>query len=93
MAIKMNVGTQGGYHHFTVSFHTEDQALAFVGPRLSTHNFDQIDGHPIPEGWDRLNDLLYPVCHHGLSAQMCMDPVGDHHFGTAEWERQQYGDW
>lgn len=32
------------------------------------------------------------TCHHGMSADLCMDPVGPHHFGTREWEMAN-GDW
>jgi hypothetical protein len=33
-----------------------------------------------------------PICHHGMSASLCMDPVGEHHFGTREWE-MAYDQW
>jgi hypothetical protein len=32
------------------------------------------------------------TCHHGLSESLCMDPLGEFHFGTREWERSYYGD-
>jgi hypothetical protein len=41
---------------------------------------------PVPETWTRTLENLYPTCHHGLSADLCMDPYGDHHFGTIEQE-------
>ena len=30
------------------------------------------------------------LCHHGLSDLLCMDPIGQYHFGTYEWERSMY---
>lgn len=30
----------------------------------------------------RLLDYLCPTCHHGMSAELCMDPVGDNHWGS-----------
>lgn len=92
-AIKLDVTGEDGSHHYTVSFYTEDQALAYITPKIKTHCFDQRAECPIPMDWARVHGLLYPTCHHGLSLQMCMDPVGEHHFGTADWERAQYGDW
>jgi len=87
--LKLEV-TRDGHRH-TVSFSTEAQALAYVGPRRSTYYFDLLSD--IPKDWHRISDMLYPKCHHQMDASMCMDPYGPHHFGTAEWERQQYGDW
>lgn len=92
MATKLEVSTQGGYHRFTVSFSNEAQALAYVKARSKTHNVYEIKDAPIPDSWTQLLKWLYPICHHGLALDLCMDPYGPHHFGTAEWERQQYGD-
>jgi hypothetical protein len=89
MALKLEV-TRDGHRH-TVSFSTEDQALAYVGARIKTYYFDLLSD--LPESWTRLGNMLYPKCHHGMDESMCMDPIGPHHFGTAEWERQQYGGW
>ncbi len=93
MLVKMDVRTDGGYHTFTVGFSTEAQALTYIGARQKTHVFDEIEATPIPRTWTELLDLLYPTCHHGLDARMCMDPIGDAHFGTREWEMAQYGEW
>lgn len=61
---------------YRASFATEQQALAFLTPRTSTHAFHLIDE---PEavaaaGWDALLDFLYPTCEHGLSASNCYGP-------------------
>lgn len=45
-----------------------------------------------PSRFPRLYERLNPLCHHGMSDQMCMDPVGEHHFGTREWEQSFYGE-
>lgn len=71
----------------------EDIALKFLADRPG-HKFAPIEGHDIDvEAFPRIVEAIWPVCHHGMSADLCMDPVGPHHFGTAEWERQHYGDW
>lgn len=88
---KLEVSTQGGYHRFTVSFSTEAQALAYVGARRKTHNVYEIESSPIPSDWTKLISLLYPTCHHGMSLDLCGDPVGPHHFGTYEDERRREG--
>jgi hypothetical protein len=41
-----------------------------------------IDGDRFPA----LYAALHPTCHHGLRADLCMDPVGDNHFGTRDQE-------
>jgi hypothetical protein len=85
--IKFDVSTDGGYHRYTVSFSTEEQALNWITARRSSHNVYEVPGQEIPEDWTRVLDLLYPTCHHGLDGRACMDPVGDAHWGTAEQER------
>ena len=84
--VKFDAATQGGYHKFTVSFSTEDQALAWISARTATHNVSEVPGQEIPEDWTRVIDLLYPTCHHGLNGWLCMDPIGDAHYGTREQE-------
>lgn len=91
MAIKLEVRAQGGWHRYTGSFSTEEQALAFMSDRGMTHSFGEIEEFPIPDTATRLLDTLYPTCHHGMDGRMCLDPYGDNHFGSAEWERAQYG--
>jgi hypothetical protein len=44
-----------------------------------------IDSELYPALWAYLN----PICHHGLSEHLCMDPIGEHHFGTREWAMAQ----
>lgn len=43
-------------------------------------------GGPLTPSQLRLYDHLYPTCHHGMDATMCMDPYGDNHWGTMEQE-------
>lgn len=75
---------------YLVSFATEQQALDFIArqaadaeaqrtetgaaPWAGGHAYSEIESSPIPEGWDRLYDLLYPKCEHGLSAALCYGP-------------------
>lgn len=44
-------------------------------PHLITH-----EHHP------NLYAYFYPTCHHGMSLDLCMDPVGQHHYGTLAQE-------
>ena len=87
---------------YNVTFSTEDQALAFLAPKASTHTWWELgaDGQPegqdnapsIPATWTRLLEFLYPVCEHGLSADLCYGP---NHYMTADQERAmdwQYAD-
>ena len=41
---------------------------------------------PIEETVLKVLNILYPQCHHGMDALLCMDPYGEHHFGTREQE-------
>lgn len=41
---------------------------------------------PIEEDVLKILQVLYPQCRHGMDASMCMDPDGEHHFGTYEQE-------
>lgn len=60
--------------NFIVRFPDEDQALAWIKERASTHVVSQIESEPIPETAERLLDYLYPSCEHGLSASLCVGP-------------------
>lgn len=73
--------------NYIVEFADEDQVMAFIArrreqdeawrestgaaPWAGGHNYYALEGYPIPDGWDRLYDLLYPTCDHGLSAYLC----------------------
>jgi hypothetical protein len=55
----------------------EAHALAFLAARTSTHAFAEIDSEPIDfsdGAYPLLHDFLYPVCEHGLSADLCYGP-------------------
>jgi hypothetical protein len=69
---------------YRVTFATEDQALAWLGARSSTHAWEEVDGGSVPESWSRLLDYLYPLCEHGMSESLCEGPD---HYMTAEQER------
>lgn len=65
----------------------EARALAYIAPRRGYYFSEAIDA---PNYWPALSDalaaVLYPRCHHGLDATACMDPIGEHHFGTLAQE-------
>jgi len=94
--IKLTVSLVHG-HTYDVIFVNDEVAAKFVSRKRNqvnvafvaeTAQFDT-EVSPVPETWTRTLDVLYPTCHHGLSADLCMDPVGDHHWGTREWEMAQ----
>ena len=82
---------------YNVTFSTEAQALIFLAVRVSTHNWWELNtenGGPgsVPATWTQLLDYLYPVCEHGLSADLCHGP---NHYMSADEERAmdfQYAD-
>lgn len=59
----------------------ENQVLAFIEERKSTHAIFEIKDSPIPEECARLLDRLYPTCEHGLSESLCFGPA---HYATYE---------
>lgn len=59
---------------YPVTFATEDQALAFVTARRATHYFAELDERPVPESCQRLLELLYPTCPHGMDEASCHGP-------------------
>jgi hypothetical protein len=91
--IKMDVHVCGTYidgrlYHgtgYTVEFSTEAQAVTFAQRKRSTCVVSEREDSPL-DGFTDLLMELYPTCHHGMDAQMCMDPVGDNHWGTCEQE-------
>jgi hypothetical protein len=76
--------------NYTVEFTSEDQVMAFIerqreqteawrdetgaAPWAGGHAYYELEGCPIPEGWDRLYRFLHPTCEHGLSADLCAGP-------------------
>lgn len=81
MAIKMDAhfcGTvvDGRFypgHDYTITFATEQQAIAYISRKRSTTNFLQRGDFPLDE-YPALLSVLYPSCEHGLSAQLCYGP-------------------
>ena len=73
---------------YNVTFATEDQAIAFLAPRQSTHTWWELgaeDHSPVrsvPVTWTKLLDFLYPTCEHGLSLDLCHGPT--HYMSAAE---------
>jgi hypothetical protein len=59
---------------YRATFATEDQAIAFLSRKTSTHAFWEIEGQPVPATWTRLLGFLYPTCEHGLSESNCYGP-------------------
>ena len=56
---------------YNVTFSTEEQAVAYIAARQSTHAFHcEAD----LTGLDALAEALYPTCEHGLSLQLCAGP-------------------
>lgn len=67
----------------------EDRALAYMSARKGLH-FAAVEDRPFSfNAFPRLEDVLYPQCHHGLDLSLCMDPYGDAHFGTREQKLAQ----
>lgn len=55
----------------------EVHALAYVSARTSTHHVDAVEWDPFSfTAFPRLAEALYPQCHHGLSLDLCADPIG-----------------
>lgn len=82
--------------NYQVTFAREQDAIDFLARKAATCVFYEIndeDGEQgsIPPEWTELLAAMYPQCHHQMSASMCMDPYGPHHFGTYEQERQREG--
>lgn len=73
---------------YRATFSTEEQAIAFLAPRSSTHSWEEIPSAPgdgcgngsVPVTWYKLLDFLYPLCEHGMSLDLCEGP---NHYMTA----------
>lgn len=66
---------------YLATFSTQDQAVAYLTPRTSTHSWDAVT---VPADWSNLLDFLYPTCEHGMSASSCYGPE---HFMSAAQEQ------
>jgi hypothetical protein len=91
--IKIDVHTPQGTHYvasFPATDAGEAQAIAFIENRPD-HTCREAEGNADLIASPRLMELLYPLCHHGMALDLCMDPYGPHHFGTYEQERQAAG--
>jgi hypothetical protein len=70
--------------------------VRFYGPNAEDHALAYLDRkggyeHPdVPIGaqYTRLAEALYPLCEHGMSADLCEGP---NHYPTYEQERASYG--
>lgn len=70
----------------------EDHALAYWEARSAAHALHEVISRPFNyTTFPRMAAKVNPICHHGMSANLCMDPIGEHHFGTREWEMANYG--
>jgi hypothetical protein len=91
--IKLTVSLVHG-HQYSATFVSDDVAAQFVSRKRNQVNVAFVaetaaidpEVAPVPETWTKTLDVLYPTCHHGLSAELCMDPYGDNHWGTIEQE-------
>ena len=95
MTYTLEAVTRGGWHRYPVTFSTPYQALEFMSRKAATTTLIETSEHqivpagrigPLTVGELALLDALYPSCHHGLSLELCMDPYGEHHWGTREQE-------
>lgn len=82
-----------------VGFSTEAQALTYLRRFSGTHHIseaaadDQERYAPMPTSWTLVQDLVYPMCEHGLSLDLCHGPQ---HYMSADQERAmdfQYADY
>src|SRR4051812_31101206 len=81
-------------HTYNVIVPNDEVAAKFVTRKRHQVNVAYVaetaqldpEAQALPETWVSTLDVLYPTCHHGLSADLCMDPYGDFHWGTIEQE-------
>lgn len=74
---------------FKATFATEDQALAYLMARRSTHAVFELEDEPFDyDTFPRLYDLLYPTCEHGMDQSNCYGPQ---HYYMDDEERARYG--
>lgn len=64
----------------------EDRALAYISAHKALHFTEVFDRPFNGYRFDRLDEVLHPQCHHGMSLHLCMDPYGENHFGSREQE-------
>ncbi len=53
----------------------EARAIAYVMARRATHHVDEIEEFPISAQHALLLRVLYPLCEHGLSLELCYGPM------------------
>lgn len=79
---------------YRVTFRNEDQALAFIAARTTTHTFSEVEDKLIdfgaPDAWKnvKLSAVLYPSCEHGMSLDLC---AGPQHYPYDADELAHYG--
>lgn len=82
---------------YIVEFYRECDVIAFIRRREEANETLRANGvfgggyawfpveeSPIPEQWDALYHLLFPMCEHRMSADLCWGP---NHYPTADEER------
>lgn len=67
---------------YLATFTTQEQAVAFMTSRSSTHAISEIQDQPVPDDWTDLLEALYPTCEHGMSLNLCEGP--DHFMSAAQ---------
>lgn len=97
--VTLECWTQGGYHRFPVTFYgpkAEANALAYIDRKVAAGDFGYDEDQDQPVDYDTMPDLyakIYPTCHHGMDAHLCMDPIGQNHWGTREQEMADPDNW
>ena len=94
--VKMEIVKDGGWKLIPVVFASARQAIEWMDSHdaMATWLHETEDRQitepgrigPFTADELELHERLYPTCHHGMSAELCMDPVGDNHWGTIEQE-------
>ena len=89
IALRMTACKTG--HSYIVKFYgedAEDHALAFFDRKGMTHVIEEVEGDFIDQGYKRIIEKLYPLCEHGMSADLCSGPQ---HYAYDDEERAHYG--
>lgn len=65
----------------------EARALAYWEAHSSGFALHEVISRPFSyAAFPRMAAKVHPICHHGMSEDLCMDPIGEYHFGTREQE-------
>lgn len=75
---------------YLAQFPNEQSAIEFYRRKKGTNNHAifEVEEASVPRDWERLLEVLYPTCEHGLSEALCWGP---NHYPTADQERERWG--